>query len=246
MRVLVFSDIHANLIALETVLAHAGPVDAYWFLGDAVGYGPEPNAVVDRLRALPNCLCLLGNHDAAVVDRLPLGWFNLDAQRALQWTRQTLTPENRAFLAGLEPRHDQPEVILAHGSPRDPLEEYLLSEDAALANLRAMTRPYAFIGHSHIPLAWVRRGPGQVDLVRPREEDYGRVFALPAEGAILNPGSVGQPRDGDPRAAYAVYDSIQGTWTWQRVAYDIEAAIQRFYQVPALPPRFALRLREGA
>ncbi len=246
MRVLVFSDIHANLVALETVLAHAGPVDAYWFLGDAVGYGPEPNAVLERLRALPHCVCLLGNHDAAVVDRLPLGWFNLDAQRALQWTRHVLTDDNRAFLQGLEPWQVQGEVLLAHGSPRDPLEEYLLSEDAARASFRRLAQPYAFIGHSHIPLAWVQRAPDQVELVRPRAQDYGRPFALPATKTILNPGSVGQPRDGDPRAAYAVYDSIQGTWTWHRIAYDIDAAIARFYQVPALPPRFALRLREGS
>jgi len=245
MRIVVFSDVHANLVALEAALAHAGPADAYWFLGDAVGYGPDPNAVLERLRALPNCRCLLGNHDAAVVGQLPLDWFHRDAQRALTWTREVLTPENQAFLRRLEPRLDFDEVILAHGSPRDPLEEYLLSDTAARTNLRLMDTPYAFIGHSHIPLAWVRRGDQDIQLVRPVGGDFGDEMALPPGGAIFNPGSVGQPRDGDPRSAYAVYDPQGRTWTWHRVAYDLDAAIARFLRVPALPTRFAYRLREG-
>ncbi|NPA30771.1 MAG: metallophosphoesterase family protein [Chloroflexi bacterium] len=245
MRVVVMSDVHANVVALEAVLAHAGPADAYWFLGDAVGYGPEPNIVVERLRALPNGLCLLGNHDAAVIGRLPLSWFHEDAQQALRWTQQALSAENRAFLQSLSPRVELDTVVLAHGSPREPLEEYLISDEAARANFRVLTRPYAFVGHSHIPLAWVQDDRGDVDLVRPGDDAYGQPFALPRRGVILNPGSVGQPRDGDPRAAYAIYDPDVGTWTWHRVPYDIEEAIRRFERVPALPARFARRLREG-
>ncbi len=246
MRVLVFSDVHANVVALDTVLRAAGPVDAYWFLGDAVGYGPDPNAVLDRLRALPRCHCLLGNHDAAIVGRLPLGWFNLDAQRVLMWTRNVLHEDNLAFLRRLEPIHTQGKTVLAHASPRDPLEEYVLSEESARANLQALAYRYGFIGHSHIPLAWVPRLDGLgADLMRPQDADYGRPFALPEVAVLLNPGSVGQPRDGDPRAAYAIYDDEANTWTWHRVPYDLDAARARFAQVPAIPPRFSKRLLEG-
>ncbi len=245
MRALVFSDVHANIVALETVLQQAGPVDAYWFLGDAVGYGPDPNQVLDTLRALPNLQCVLGNHDAAVIGRLPLGWFHLDAQRALLWTQSVLTESNLAFLHHCPLRYTLPGVLLVHGSPRDPLQEYLLSPEAAAENFPLVEKTYAFIGHSHIPLAWVRRAGQEVHLVRPAEASYSHAFTLPPEGAILNPGSVGQPRDGDPRAAYAIYDDVRGTWTWYRVPYDLDAAVRRFYAVPTLPPRFAQRLFEG-
>ncbi len=245
MRIVVFSDIHANIVALEAVLEHAGSADAYWFLGDAVGYGPDPNAVLERLRSLPQRICLLGNHDAAVVGRLPLGWFNLNAQRALLWTQQELSAENLAFLAECSPRVDLPRVTLVHASLREPLQEYVLSEDSARANLARLERPYAFIGHIHIPLAWVQDAEGQVRLLRPDESLYGRAVQLPAGGVLLNPGSVGQPRDGDPRAAYAVYDPETNLWTWHRVPYDLDAAMARFARVPALPRRFAQRLREG-
>ncbi len=243
MRIVVFSDVHANLIALETVLEHAGPADAYWCLGDLVGYGPDPAAVVALVRSLPNLICLQGNHDAAVVGHLPLTWFNDDARRALEWTRHVLPPHLLNFLRQRPPRLDLATVTLVHASLRAPLEEYVVTPDAAQANLRLLERPRAFIGHSHIPLAWLEDPNYTLVLHRPLR--YGEPWPLPRTKALINPGSVGQPRDGDPRAAYAIYDPDANTWTWHRVPYDIRAAQARFRAVPELPARFAARLAKG-
>ncbi len=216
MRVVVFSDVHGNLAALEAVLKDAGPADAYWCLGDLVGYGPEPNACVARVKALPNLRCVLGNHDAAVLGKMSINWFNTEAQKLIVWTQGHLTAESVAFLSQLPEQIVMEYVTLVHGSPRAPITEYLLSAELAHRAFQHFETDFCFVGHTHQPVRWQREDghteghpaePGKTCPLHPR--------------AILNPGSVGQPRDGDPRAAYALYDTETHQWTWRRVAYDV-------------------------
>lgn len=242
MRVLVLSDIHANLTALDAVLADAGAVDAAWCLGDIVGYGPDPNEVVERMRQLPNLTCLLGNHDVAVLGQMDYAVFNTEARRSLLWQKKALTPENAAFLEQL-PQETQVRgsVSLAHGSPRDPVWEYILNTLVARLNFEAFDTPYCFVGHSHIQCMFrldTERDRVSLDILRPNQ-----VYPLKPR-AILNPGSVGQPRDRDPRAAYAIFDTKAETWEPRRVAYDIGAVQQRI-RAAGLPEKHAIRLLEG-
>ncbi len=243
MRVLVFSDVHGNLLALEAVLADAGKVDAYWCLGDLVGYGPEPEACVERVRALPHLVCLQGNHDAAVAGILDVTFFNAEARKSVFWTREHLSPASLDFL-----RHQPPlrvlepwDVTLAHGSPRHPLEEYLLSVAAARAALRRLTTSVAFVGHTHLPGAFLQVGK-RVQLLE--GAPYQRVVVEASQRGIFNPGSVGQPRDGNPWAAYAIWDTEERAWEWRRVAYDV-AAVQERILALGLPPFHAYRLGMG-
>lgn len=239
MRVLVFSDIHANLTALEAVLADAGPVDAYWFLGDLVGYGPDPNECVARVRALPNLSAVPGNHDAAVLERMPLNWFNREARNLIRWTQERLTPENLAFLERLPEQVRLDDVTLLHGSPRAPITEYILTAEIAAEALAVLETDFCFVGHTHTPARWQQEG----DFVRFYPPATGEALRLEPR-AILNPGSVGQPRDGDPRAAYALYDPETHTWEWRRVPYDI-AAVQKRMRSFGLSPTNVLRLAVG-
>ncbi|MCS6994938.1 MAG: metallophosphatase family protein [Anaerolineales bacterium] len=242
MRVLVISDIHANLTALEAVLADAGTVDATWCLGDVVGYGPDPNEVVERIRQIPNLTCLLGNHDVAVLGQMDYAVFNTEARRSLMWQKKALSPENAAFLESL-PQETQvrENVSLAHGSPRDPVWEYILNTLVARLNFEAFQTPYCFVGHSHIQCMFrldVERDRVSLDILRPNE-----IYPLQPR-AILNPGSVGQPRDRDPRASYAIFDTETESWEPRRVAYDIES-VQKRIRAAALPEKHAMRLSEG-
>jgi predicted phosphodiesterase len=242
MRVLVISDIHANSIALEAVLEYAKEVDEIWCLGDSVGYGPNPNEVVARLRELPNLTCILGNHDAAVLDRMSAEVFNGDARRSLLWQKNSLLPETLDFLRVL-PTHLQKneEIYLAHGSPRDPTWEYVINTLVARVNFDAFHTPYCLVGHSHVQCAFqLNQTQNRVTLEVPAVD---QPFHLTPR-CILNPGSVGQPRDRDPRAAFAIYDSQAGTWTPKRVSYDI-AEVQKRIRAAGLPERHALRLSEG-
>ncbi|HEY58392.1 MAG TPA: metallophosphoesterase family protein [Anaerolineae bacterium] len=241
MRVLVFSDVHGNLMALEAVLEAAGPVDAYWCLGDLVGYGPDPEACVQRVRTLPNLICLLGNHDAAEVGLLDMRFFNAEARRSLQWTRQQLSPASLHFLAGLPLTHTVAErVTLVHGSPRQPLEEYLLTAHVARAAFDRLQTPWAFVGHTHQPVAFFNRW----GWVQARVPKAGDTLTLEGRHVIVNPGSVGQPRDGDPRAAFAIWDTEAATWTWHRAAYDV-AAVQERMAGLGLPAFHIYRLALG-
>lgn len=239
MKVMVFSDVHANLIALEAVLADAGPVDAYWFLGDLVGYGPEPAACVERVQALPNLVRVLGNHDAAVLGKIPLTWFNPEAQKLVLWTREHLTDANLAFLAAAPEIEVFDNITLVHGSPRAHYTEYILTTEIAAVSFRHLKTDFCFVGHTHQPVRW-------------QEEDgFANVYpAVPYEPltlmprAIINVGSVGQPRDGDPRASYALYDTETRVLEWRRVPYDI-VAVQDHMARLGLSPRNALRLSVG-
>jgi diadenosine tetraphosphatase ApaH/serine/threonine PP2A family protein phosphatase len=242
MRILVISDIHANYTALETVLNDAGAVDETWCLGDLVGYGPDPNAVVEQIRELPHLTCILGNHDVAVIGKMPLEAFNGDARRSLMWTEKVLTADNMDFLRSL-PQNTKVrgEVTMAHGSPRDPVWEYVLNTLSARLNFDHFDTPFCFVGHSHIQSMFQLNV--QNDRVTMEVMREGEPVSLEPR-VILNPGSVGQPRDRDTRAAYAIYDSQADTWEARRVKYNIEE-VQRRILDAGLPERHAIRLAEG-
>ncbi|PWH18056.1 MAG: metallophosphoesterase [Anaerolineae bacterium] len=241
MRVLVFSDVHANLTALERILADAGSCDAVWCLGDVVGYGPDPNECVECIRRLPNLTCILGNHDAAVLGLIEVEAFNHEARRVIQWTQQQLTDANRDFLKNLPERVVIGDVTLVHGSPRQPVWEYLLDAQTARHNFDFFDTSFCFVGHTHLPILFHLNEfdsypiggylpPNQVVQLTPRE--------------IVNPGSVGQPRDRDPRAAYAIYDTETHCFEHRRVEYDV-TQVQHRMRLAALPMRHIERLSLG-
>ena len=193
MRIAVLSDIHANLVALDAVLEAIGAVDAIWHLGDVVGYGPDPDAVVRRL-AEAGALGVRGNHDAAACGGREIEWFNPEARTAMEWTRDAIAPDTRDWLAALPERLVEGDFTLVHGSPRDPTWEYVTSVPVARANLAALTTRYGLHGHTHIPIAF-REDDGRVEPITPGD---GSVLALDERRLLINPGSVGQPRDGHP------------------------------------------------
>jgi diadenosine tetraphosphatase ApaH/serine/threonine PP2A family protein phosphatase len=239
-RVAVLSDIHANLVALDAVLAAAGAVDAIWQLGDVVGYGPEPDAVVDRLSSL-GALGVAGNHDLAAVGGQEIDWFNPDARRAMEWTRARIGAKARAWLTALPKTRVEGGMTLVHGSPRDPVWEYVTSVPVARANLAVLETPVGLHGHTHLPMAWADRD-GRIEAIAPGKDS---TFRLDGRPALLNPGSVGQPRDGDPTASWLEIDTDGGVATWRRVAYDVEAvrAAMRDVGLPAwLGDRLAVGL----
>jgi predicted phosphodiesterase len=241
MRIAVVSDVHSNLAALEAVLADLGSFDAVWHLGDMVGYGPEPQAVVDRLREA-GAVGVRGNHDDAAGGGGSIEFFNADGHAAMEWTRTRIDEPARLYLAGL-PECRVPEgsdFTLAHGSPSDPIWEYLTSREAAERNMSAFETRYCLVGHTHMPLVF-REWRGRM---RPLVPDPGARLDLDRRRLILNPGSVGQPRDGDPRSSYLVIDTDAGHATWHRVEYDI-AATQAAMLAVGLPPRLARRLSSG-
>jgi diadenosine tetraphosphatase ApaH/serine/threonine PP2A family protein phosphatase len=242
MRILVISDIHANYTALRAVLQDAGPTDETWCLGDLIGYGPDPNAVIEQVRELPKLTCILGNHDVAILGRMALEAFNGDARRSLTWTEEVLTADNMEFLQTLpQTAVVRGDVTLSHGSPRDPVWEYVLNTLSARLNFDHFETPYCFVGHSHIQCIFQQDKKN--DRVTMDITKEGELFSLNLR-AILNPGSVGQPRDRDPRAAYAIYDNRKGTWEARRVAYDF-TEVQGRIREAGLPEKHAMRLAEG-
>lgn len=241
MRILVLSDIHANLTALESVITDAGLVDAVWCLGDVVGYGPDPNECIALLRGQANLTCLLGNHDAAVLGRIQLETFNHDARRSIEWIQEIISEESYLFLNTLPEKTQVENVTLAHGSPRNPVWEYVLDLYNASQNFNHFDTQICMVGHTHLPIAYITmENPRDVRWVIPME---GETIHIDSR-AILNPGSAGQPRDHDPRASYAIFDSEQNNWQIHRVAYDIRS-VQKRIRAADLPPRHALRLTEG-
>jgi predicted phosphodiesterase len=241
MRVAVVSDIHSNLAALEAVLAAADAEapDALWCLGDLVGYGPRPNECCAAVEARAE-ICLAGNHDLAVRGTISLDEFSGDAAAAAAWTRSVLTPEASAFLDGLAPLGRRPGVALYHGSARDPVWEYVLSDEAAEATLELAAEPLVLVGHSHAAIvAVLRDGTVAGGLARDGTE-----LDLAGGRVLLNPGSVGQPRDGDPRAAYLLLDLDAGRASFRRVAYDV-ARTQAEIRELGLPEPLAARLSTG-
>jgi predicted phosphodiesterase len=241
MRILIISDIHANLTALEAVIHHAGNFDAVWCLGDLVGYGPDPNECIERIRQMPNLVCLLGNHDAAALEQIETDSFNPDARLAIQWTQTALSPESVAFLETLPEKTMVEDVTLAHGSPRQPVWEYLLDTRTATANFEHFESPYCLVGHTHLPVLYYL--PDESRVARLIVPDAFMQLTL-APRAILNPGSVGQPRDRDPRAAYAIFDPDLNTFEFCRVTYNI-STVQDRMEAANLPERHIQRLAAG-
>lgn len=273
MRYGLVSDIHSNLAALSAVLEaleQSGSVDGLICMGDMVGYGPQPNQVVERLRSYP-LQTILGNHDLAVIEKLDLSDFNQDAVDANVWTRFQLSDENREWLESLCQGEHQgafarldDKVTLAHGSPAEPIWQYLTMPYAASYSFPRFDTPVCFVGHTHLPRVFrLPQTPGsstveqtinslkekksgkqklpKVEMIIP---DAGLTVEIGNDRLILNPGSVGQPRDGDSRAAFAILDDAEMTVTFYRVPYDI-GATQTLMSEYKLPTRLSLRLDYG-
>jgi diadenosine tetraphosphatase ApaH/serine/threonine PP2A family protein phosphatase len=240
MRVAVISDVHANLRALEAVLAAIDDehLDAVWCLGDTVGYGPRPNECCTSVRERA-ALCLVGNHDLVALGDIAVGDFNDEAAAAALWTRDELSADSQSFLRGLEPAARVEGAELYHASARDPVWEYLLSEDAVRATFDLTTAPLVLVGHSHVALAVNARGDELDGGLAPGGTE------VELDGRwVLNPGSTGQPRDGDPRAAWLLLDLEQRRASFRRVAYPVKET-QAELRAAGLPPGLAARLAFG-
>jgi diadenosine tetraphosphatase ApaH/serine/threonine PP2A family protein phosphatase len=241
MRVAILSDVHSNLEALLTVRDHVGRLgaDEVWVLGDLVGYGADPAAVLDAVNEMGTRV-LCGNHDLAAVDRFDVSWFNEAAADALRWTRTHLGESGRDYLRALEPRLDDG-ALLVHGSVRDPVAEYVVDVMSAAASFREAEFELCFFGHTHLPSAFRLEG----ERVTGSMLEEGEAVPL-RSGAryLLNPGSVGQPRDGDPRASFMIYDDDAAEAVVYRVAYPVERAQEKIVAA-GLPPWLADRLSVG-
>lgn len=243
MRYLIISDIHANYAAFEAVLDSAGDFDKIWCLGDLVGYGPDPNECVEKLREFDH-LCVAGNHDWAVLGRLDLEDFNPDAQKASRWTQAQLTPDNHTYLESLPTILIEEGFTLVHGSPRQPVWEYVLYPSVARPNFNHFGTRFCFIGHTHVPVIF--------QLVLLEFGEFCELIQPPLDGPIplgeqrliINSGSVGQPRDGDHRASYAILDVEHLTIEYRRISYPIEKT-QRRMEEADLPAKLINRLSFG-
>ena len=240
MRVAVVSDIHGNLTALQAVLADAGEVQALWCLGDIVGYGPEPDNCVQTIRTFPHA-AVAGNHEWACLGKLSTAEFNAEAAAAVRWTIGQLSPETREFLEVLPQRRVEGDFTLVHGSPRNPMWEYLVSASGAGASFSHFHTKYCLVGHTHIPSYFVQQGAE----VETAYADANHQLDLEGPNRlILNPGSVGQPRDNNPLASYVLLDTEARTALWRRVSYDIRAT-QELMSRHGLPRRLIERLSSG-
>jgi predicted phosphodiesterase len=244
MRVAVISDIHSNLAALRAVLedSEREGAEEIWCLGDLVGYGPEPNACVALIRERAG-VCLGGNHDLAALGKMDLDYFNPDAAVAALWTNEVLTAASREFLAELPCLLERAPFTLAHGSPRHPEWEYVLTYGVARANFELLGTPYCLVGHTHWPTAW-RKVDGDENSLECEPLRHASLYTLGDDPVILNPGSVGQPRDGDTRASYLLLDTDGLTVTARRVEYAIEQT-QALMRIAGLPQRLIDRLTAG-
>ena len=246
MRAAVISDIHSNLPALEAVLEsidEAG-VDEIWCLGDVVGYGAQPDGCAAAVRERCS-ICLVGNHDLAALERLDISSFSSAAATAVSWTQQAASKETMDFLAALEPAAEREGIGLFHASPRDPVWEYVLSTDQAEDCMDIQSQRIALIGHSHVALFFVRPdGEPQSGMARGAQAGDGSSLDMREATWLINPGSVGQPRDGDPRAAWLELDTEGCQGRYHRVTYDIEAAAAAIIDA-GLPRHLGERLHAG-
>jgi diadenosine tetraphosphatase ApaH/serine/threonine PP2A family protein phosphatase len=240
-RVAVISDVHGNLHALRAVLdAIAGEqVDEIWCLGDLVGYGPRPNECCSEVERAAS-LCLLGNHDLGVLGRIPLEDFSDDAAAAARWSQSVLEPGARDYLERLQSLAAVDGAELFHASPRDPVWEYVLGDEAARAAFALTSAPVVLVGHSHVALVFVLDDGSVGGAVA----TAGSEIELADGRHLLNPGSVGQPRDGDPRAAYLVLDLDARRALFRRVPYPIERTQEEILE-RGLPETLAARLAHG-
>jgi diadenosine tetraphosphatase ApaH/serine/threonine PP2A family protein phosphatase len=239
MLLAVLSDIHANLAALDAVRGDLPDVDEVWALGDIVGYGPQPNEVIAALQEM-GARSVMGNHDGAAIGQVDVSWFNPDAARAITWTAGVVDENARAYLASLPEVRREGELTAVHGSPRDPTWEYIMSPDVAAANLASFDTRLCLHGHTHVPIVY-RAEAGQMEVVSAAPGDP---VSIQAGRLLINPGSVGQPRDGNPAASYAIIDTAAETVQFRRVRYDIERT-QRLMREVDLPLRLVERLSFG-
>jgi diadenosine tetraphosphatase ApaH/serine/threonine PP2A family protein phosphatase len=243
MRIAVLSDIHANLAALEAVCSDLPEVDQVWVLGDIVGYGPQPNAVITTLQAM-GARSVLGNHDGAAIGTVDAAYFNPDARTAIEWTAGVLDANARAYIASLPEVRRDGDLTAVHGSPRDPIWEYITGPSVAEANFGAFDTRLCLFGHTHLPMVY-RSVDGDIE---PTMGMPGETVPLGAARALVNPGSVGQPRDGLPDAAYAILGTGEGpgrdTVEFRRVRYDVDRTQREIHDL-GLPARLADRLRYG-
>lgn len=242
MRYAILGDIHSNLAAFEAILQDVkgrGGFDKIWCLGDVVGYGPDPRECIELLRQFEH-VCVAGNHDWAAIGKMDTADFNPVAARACHWTAQRLTAEDIDYLQNLPLSLCQDDFTLVHGSPREPIWEYLLSTEAAQDNFAHFETAYCLIGHSHVPLVFELVGKNAIHRALPEEDS----LTLGKNRLIINPGGVGQPRDGDPRASYAIYDTDTRTIYHYRVEYDVPAT-QKKMEERRLPLPLILRLSQG-
>ena len=236
------SDIHGNLEALKAVLAELAGVDGFVCLGDTVGYGPDPGRCAELLRELPNLTCVSGNHDLAAIGRYDLEWFNPFAQAAIKWTSEQLSPEHKAYLSSLPLTAHVDKAVLVHGSLPDEMA-YITTPEEARSCFDAMPGDLVFIGHTHVAEYYRARGntrfPEQVSL-----SEGGHIAFESELRYVVNPGAIGQPRDGNPAAAFGIWDVAAGTVETRRVAYDIESAQEKMRRAN-LPGYLIERLSVG-
>ena len=243
MRCAIVADIHANLDAFKAVLLDVkeqGDVEEIWCLGDIIGYGPDPHQCIELLRQT-NHIGVAGNHDLAAIGEIDTHQFNPDAVAASSWTSRQLIPQDVVYIKELPLVIERDDFTLVHGSPREPIWEYVLSLSSASENFAYFKSKYCLVCHTHVPAVFKLGKGGACSFSKFSPES---AVGLGEERLIINPGSVGQPRDGDPRASYAIYDSQAGQIKLRRVPYDI-AATQAKMVEQRLPIRLVARLTRG-
>jgi predicted phosphodiesterase len=242
MRCAILADIHSNLAALTAVLDDIegkGGVDEVWCLGDIVGYGPEPGECI-RLLQKYNPVCVAGNHDFGAAGKLELSYFNPAAAQVCQWTAEKLNPVDIRYLEDLPKTVQKGDFLLAHGSPMEPIQEYVMSTSVAEKNFSFFDSQFCLVGHTHVPMAFKKEDNSCTSIAL----SPGIGLVMHGHRMIINPGAVGQPRDGDPRASYAIYDSEGHMFRLYRVDYDIRATQDKMMQA-GLPITLVTRLEVG-
>ncbi len=243
MRCAIISDIHANLAAFTAVLddiKHQGGVDKVWCLGDVVGYGPDPHECIEKLCQIDH-ICVAGNHDLGAIGKISTAEFNPDAAASCHWTGQQLNSADVEYIENLPLVIEQGDFTLVHGSPREPIWEYLVSNSVAKENFAYFKSQFCLVGHSHVPLVFSHNESGAYSAGR---FSTNVKLLLGRNRLIINPGGVGQPRDGDPQASYAIYDSQTRIIKLYRVPYDIRTTQDRMVE-RGLPMRQVARLSQG-
>lgn len=242
MRILIISDVHANLIALSTILDEIGTVDDIWSLGDIVGYGPKPRECVELVRLIAPNISIIGNHDWASIGRLSLEDFNPVAKFTSYWTTMQLQASDLQYLESLPNRMIDRDWTIVHGSPRHPIWEYVYNARIAALNFPLFDTRLCFVGHTHVQL-FIREEEAMANMT-PRQPADGEVLDLSNSRFMINPGSVGQPRDGDPRAAFALFEPEKMRITFRRIAYPV-ATTQEQMRAEGLPESLVTRLALG-
>ncbi|MEW5950806.1 MAG: metallophosphoesterase family protein [Elusimicrobiota bacterium] len=243
MKYAVLSDIHANYEALKSVLAQMAKmeIDGYIFCGDLIGYGPQPAECVSEIRKLKNLHIVMGNHDAALAGKIEVKWFNESAAAAIEYSAKNLDSETLTWISSLPERIDTEDFTVVHGAPRNALKDYLLSEAQFFDNIKYVDNTVCFVGHSHMPMYFCLKEDGRVysDFIKPLEK-----IILNSPKCFINPGSVGQPRDGNPLASFGIYDTSKKTFELIRVKYDV-LTVQELMAKIGMPPLLVERLAMG-